>query len=146
MPILPHPRQERYAQGLAQGLTQAEAHKQAGYSGDYSAASLMLDRNVKIKERVNELLEEKGQKVEVNAAWVLENLKQIAIEAKRDKDRSAANKALELIGKHLRMFVDRQEHTGADGEAIKYDIDTARQRLLDAISQDAQEGDESHLN
>lgn len=32
---------------------------------------------------------------------------------------AAANKTLELLGRHLKMFTDKVEHTGKDGDAIK---------------------------
>jgi hypothetical protein len=54
MPLLPDPKHEAYAQGLAKGKSQTEAYKLAGYKGDRTAAS-RLSTNVNIQARVQEL-------------------------------------------------------------------------------------------
>ena len=70
----------------------------------------------------------------MSAKWVLDRLKEVAercMEATHVRDRSGkivdgewtfdsagANRSLELLGKHLRMWVDRAEVTGANGEPL----------------------------
>ena len=39
---------------------------------------------------------------------------------------SVANKALELLGRHAGMFPNRHEHTGKDGEPIKFRPDLSK--------------------
>jgi hypothetical protein len=43
------------------------------------------------------------------AVWVLRNLRINAVMAMRHGDRAAAARSIELIGKHLGMFVDRKQ-------------------------------------
>jgi hypothetical protein len=47
------------------------------------------------------------ERVGVDQFWVLRTLRLNALMAMRHGDRAAANRAIELIGKHLGMFVDR---------------------------------------
>lgn len=54
MPVLKNPKHEKFAQGLAKGLSQEKAYKEAGYNGNRKAAS-NLWTNVDIQERVAEL-------------------------------------------------------------------------------------------
>lgn len=124
MPLLDNPRQERFAQCLAKGKTQADAYEEAGYRPNDGGAS-RLAGNVKVKTRVAELAERAANRVEVSKSWVMERLMRNAqmclgeapmvtpgddeeaetVEYKRDP--AAANTALQLLGKELGMFVDR---------------------------------------
>jgi phage terminase small subunit len=62
--------------------------------------------------------EERKEKLELSADYVIHKL--IAIADKREDDNpNAALRALELLGKHLGLYRDRQEISGPDGEAIQ---------------------------
>lgn len=74
--IADNPRHERYAQGLAAGLTQLAAYEKAGYSPNAGSAST-LAKNPKIKARVTELLELAADEAIVTAEQVLIELKRI---------------------------------------------------------------------
>ena len=91
---------------------------QAAIRAGYVAASAGVQANKLLKQekiqagiaRVREALSEA---TDMDAQWVLERLRDnynYAISGKR-RDLSAANKSLELIGKHLGMFKDRLEVT-----------------------------------
>ncbi len=56
MPALPNPKHELFAQGLAEGNSQAEAYRNAGYS-DHRASAHALAQRPDISERVAELRE-----------------------------------------------------------------------------------------
>jgi phage terminase small subunit len=113
MPVLDNSRHEKFAQGLAQGMSAAEAYRQAGYeakgSNPESLAS-RLSRNVKVAARVAELKERAAVNVSLSKEWVLENLIKNVKAGQANADLSPANKALELLGKELGMFVDRAEN------------------------------------
>jgi hypothetical protein len=50
-----------------------------------------------------------AERVGLDEAWVLRNLKRNAVMAMRAGDRAAAARSIELIGKHLGMFIDRKQ-------------------------------------
>lgn len=110
MPILSNPKHELFAQGLAKGLSQAEAYTKAGYKYDEPNAS-RLTRNDKVASRVAELQERAAVSVNLTREWVLEQLIDNLRRAKSgDKlDGATANRAAELLGKELGMFVERVE-------------------------------------
>jgi phage terminase small subunit len=113
MPVLDNSRHEKFAQGLAQGMSAAEAYRLAGYNGDRTAAS-RLSTNVNVQARVAELKERAAVNVSLSKEWVLENLIKNVKAGQANDDLSPANKALELLGKELGMFVDRSENTNTN--------------------------------
>ena len=50
-----------------------------------------------------------AERAGVDQFWVMRNLRRNAVLAARRGDTAASNRAAELIGKHLNMFVDRKE-------------------------------------
>jgi phage terminase small subunit len=117
MPVLPNERHEKFAQFLAMGKPRIEAHELSGYSPNRANAST-LARQPHIKSRIAELQEHAGQiAVQVAAvttgiskSWVLEKLRENALKGLREKKASSvANRALELIGREIGMFLERVE-------------------------------------
>lgn len=134
MPVLSNPKHERFAQELAKGKSGFEAHSLAGYKASRSGAS-QLKQDINISNRVNELLAEREtvhsqatakaiEKTALTKEWVIERLvenvdRSMQAEQAKDADGepigdyvyngSVANKALELLGKELGMFIDRAE-------------------------------------
>jgi hypothetical protein len=109
MPVLENSRHEKFAQGLAQGMSAAEAYRQAGYNGDRTAAS-RLATNVNVQARVDELKQRAAASVSLSKEWVLERLIANVEMGQQAGDLAPTNKALELLGKELGMFVDRSEN------------------------------------
>lgn len=134
MPPLDNPRHERFAQELAKGKSADEAYTVAGYKENRGNATT-LKQNKSILGRVTELLAEREllhaqstakaiERVSLTKEWILERLvenAQRALQARQAKDAdgtpigdfkyegTVANRALELLGKELGMFVDRRE-------------------------------------
>ncbi len=123
--MLKNPKHELFAQELAKGATATDAYASAGYRGDRTAAS-RLSTNDNIRRRVAELQGKAADAVGVSLQWVLERLVENvnrAMQAAAVTDGegnpigeyqyqgSVANRALELLGKELGMFVDRKEIT-----------------------------------
>jgi hypothetical protein len=149
VPALTNPKYERAAQLLASGQTKADAYKGAGFSYKPASASRLFNRP-EIVERIAEIIadnvsaQRKGQEIAVKKAgvtieWVLERLKFNAERALRGQpvldangrhtgqfmgkiDGAVANRALELIGQHLGMFVTRHE-VGAPGDFARMSDD-----------------------
>ena len=140
MPVLDNPRHERFAQELADGKSQTDAYVAAGYKESRSSASA-LATNPNISARVSELLslraqstakatERAVQKLTLDKEWVLTRLMENAERALQRQpvlgddgepigeykyEGNVANRALELLGKQLGLFIDRHEH-GKPGE------------------------------
>jgi hypothetical protein len=136
MPPLDDPRRERYAQGLADGKTQLQACAAAGFGKSKSAPS-RLAKEPLIKARIGEILRARevsatkelvagARQAGVTKEWVLimlrENIERAmqvhpVVDAKGREtgvyqwNGFVANKALELLGRELGMFVERHELT-----------------------------------
>lgn len=132
MPILDNAQHELFAQEIAKGTAQRDAYKAAGYNtksdaGADASASRLLS-NAKIKARVAELQERIGavavEKAAVSKSWVIAKLvenveRSMQAEAVKDSEGTptgeykyngnVANRALELLGKEMGMFIDRKE-------------------------------------
>jgi phage terminase small subunit len=138
MPILSNPRHERFAQELANGVSATEAYERAGFARNRVSAH-RLKQKPNIGERVSELLKQREhinaqatakaiEKTALTKEWVIERLIENANRAMQnvpvlDRDRrptgeyryegQVANKALELLGKEIGMFVDRTADVSA---------------------------------
>lgn len=150
MPVLTNPKHERFAQELAKGKSATEAMEAAGYGDPRN--STRLTKNDEIRKRVDELQGNAAEKAELSRAWVLEHLMHnalVAVGAKKIKltvkhrgddlpvdvevnmrDATAANRALELLGRECGMFIERSE-VGLPGEFERLDDLQLRQRLLE---------------
>lgn len=117
MPVLENQRHELFAQGLAQGKSASEAYEAAGYSHNDGNA-VRLKGNEKVQARVAELQERAAVSVSLTREWVLEQLIDTVNKAKGTEDYAPANKALELLGKELGMFVDRSESLNRNVEFV----------------------------
>lgn len=132
MPALSNPKHERFAQELAKGKSAEESYALAGFSPNRGNASVLKHKQ-NILDRVSEILEEREsihaqataeaiKSTALTKAWVIETLMDNVAKAMQAKamtnddgepigeyqyQGSVANKALELLGKEIGMFVDR---------------------------------------
>lgn len=133
MPEIKNKQHEKFAQHVASGYSQRQAYIAAGYKDNRGNAA-QLAKKPDIRARINELkeqnfvieskvtdtlreiAEEKGEgKVPLDKKWVLDRLVENALASMIGNQRSAANRALELLGKEFGMFIDRSEvHTTGD--------------------------------
>ena len=153
MPALTNPKYERYAQELAKGKTADDAYAVAGYKQNRKNAS-RLKANEDILGRIAELLAEREfihaqatsdavKSVGLTKGWVIETLmenvaKAMQAQAVRDDEGnvigefsyqgSVANKALELLGKEVGMFIDRKE-VGRPGEFESMNAEQLREYI-----------------
>ena len=139
MPILRNPRHEQFAQLVVSGKTPSAAYVYAGFSkAGASASATRLLKSANVRARVEELQATVSQaaitRASVDRQYVVAALKENAERAlQREPVRDSrgnetgeyvyagavANRALELLGKELGMFVDRIPHTGADGGPVR---------------------------
>lgn len=127
----------------------AAGYKSRGPAAEATASRLL--RNHKVAVALTKLREERAERVEVDQDWVLEKLvanvdRSMKVEPVYNKEGdeigeyqyqgSVANKALELVGKHLGMFTEKVEHTGKDGGPIEQEMKIVadeRKQRFDAL-------------
>lgn len=106
-------KQQLFVREYLVDLNATQAAIRAGYSvktAEWIGPQLLGKTHV--AAAIQESMDKRSEKVELNAEFVLSGLKQITIDSMADGDRKSALKGLELIGKHLKLFVDRLEHSG----------------------------------
>lgn len=135
MPVLSNARHERFAQELAKGISASVAYVLAGYKANRGNASV-LKQDQSILDRIDEILKQReeihrqstAKAIEAAALtkeWVISRLVENVDRAMQAQavltrdgtptgeyvyDGSVANRALELLGKELGMFVERTEN------------------------------------
>jgi phage terminase small subunit len=116
--------------------------KQAAIRAGYSAktaenqASRLLS-NVKVQEAIDVLLKQREARTLVTADYVIESIKNVAercMQAEPVLDRegnptgeykfdsSGANRSLELLGKHLKLFTDKTELSGDKDRPVEINV------------------------
>jgi len=101
-------KQEAFCREYVVDLNATAAAIRAGYaeSGAQVQGSRLLS-NVIVQRKVNELTREKFAATGINAEMVLARLRDIAYDdSARQSDQI---RALELLGKHLQLFIERHE-------------------------------------
>lgn len=116
------------------------AARQAGYNSEDNALSVVAFENLRkpnLIAEIERLRKEIGQEFIVSAEEIVGGLREVAkraLEAEEVFDRdgsatgvfqsdlSAANRALELLGKTVGLFVDRRELSGANGEPLQVHV------------------------
>lgn len=116
-------KQELFCQEYIIDLNATQAAVRAGYSEKTaSATASRLLANVKVSSRIKELKDKRADKLELDAYWVLKRLKDVSDRSMQAEpvmefrggemietgeyefDSAGANRATELIGKHIGMF------------------------------------------
>jgi hypothetical protein len=142
MSALPNTRHELFCQYLTQGKSQTAAYAAAGFAGGAGNACTLAHRP-EIEVRVAELVAEKtsgrtnlnanadlehAQAVnqalatsEIDPAWIISELMENVKAAREAGQFAAANKALELLGREVGLF--QEKNAGKKGE------DEERQRV-----------------
>jgi len=146
MAALRNPKHEHFAQLIAAGQAPTKAYSLVGYSENGAAQSAhRLLKTAEVATRVSELqdavAERAVEKAALNRAWVLAQLRENierAMQATAPTDEngrpcgdyryegSVANRALELIGKELGMFTDRQKLEITGGVSVAETLRAAR--------------------
>lgn len=141
---LEHDRREIFALEYCVTLNGTQAAIRAGYAQNsaHVEASRLL-RDAKVLTRVCELMKERAERLKIDAGFVLTQLLEVyercmtktpvmvwdgelkmMVQAVGEEggvwqfDSIGALKSLEMIGKHLKMFTDKAEITGANGTEL----------------------------
>jgi phage terminase small subunit len=130
MPTL-NARQEAFVRCLVEGKCQKQAYVDAGYKDTHWAETnaSRLTRNDKVAARLLELQAKAADKAVLTRESIMDALKQVADRCMQAKpimgrdgrptgqfrfNASGANRALELMGRALGMFVDKVRHERQD--------------------------------
>ncbi len=121
------PKQQRFIEEYLVDLNATQAAIRAGYSAkNADKIGPELLGKTRIAEAIAEAIQARSKRTELDQDWIIEQLKGVyeaSIEGRPvcDKDGnekgfsfnpSAANKALELLGRHLGMFTDNLNLSG----------------------------------
>ena len=128
-------KRERFAQEYVVDLNATQAAIRAGYSARTAKAQgSRLLTNVDVQGRVCELQAARADRVQVDADWVVAHLvenveramQKVPVRGREGKETgeweyqgSVANKALELLARHLGMLRDRVDLTVDDRQRIE---------------------------
>ena len=138
------PKQEMFVKEYLVDLNATQAAIRAGYSkktADRIGPELL--GKTCVARAIGEANQKRADKLELSAEWVLENLKNVAVRCQQAEpvmafdynakemvetgeyqfDSKGANRALELIGKHLGIFEDKLRLSGSMGVKIVDDVD-----------------------
>lgn len=118
-------KQEAFIKEYLVDLNATQAAIRAGYSEKtaYSQGQRLL-KNVETEKAIQSAMNKRSQKLQISAEYVLNKLKDITdSDEEKTTDRL---KGLELLGRHLKLFTDKLEHSGETGVIIKNDIPRKR--------------------
>lgn len=110
-----NPRQQMFVKEYLIDLNATAAYKRAGYKARGAAADTNASRllkNAEIATAVQAGMDKRATQTGISPEYVLSSIKRIAEAAELADDRAAALKGHELLGKHLRLFTDKVEHSG----------------------------------
>lgn len=126
-------KQERFVQEYLLDLNATQAAIRAGYSAKTAnEQGARLLANVSVREAIEVAKEDRSERTELTQDWVVSKLRENVERAMQavpvmDKDGptgefkydgAVANRALELLGKHIGMFTDKHEHSGPNGAPL----------------------------
>lgn len=127
------PKQKRFAEEYLIDLNATAAYKRAGYSANGTTAEVNASRllgNAKVAQYVQSAMDKRSEDLGIDAKYVLTTIRNTiercsqaeqvtekdgTVSGEYRFDASAVLKGAELLGKHLKMFTDKTEHTGKDG-------------------------------
>lgn len=113
------PRQRRFAEEYTVDFNGQAAAIRSGYSTNYAdRQAFLLLRHKGVAYLIDHLLRSKEAKITaINPDYIIQKITEIiSKEGARDSDKL---RGLEMLAKHLGMFIDRTEITGKDGGAIE---------------------------
>lgn len=160
MSALRNSKHELFCQEIAKGSNGLEAYQRAGYKANANSAGVNASRllkDAKVRARVDELLAQRDRKevkateraierTAVSKEWVIDKLRENVERAMtvhpvmRDGEPtgefmyngSVANKALELLGREIGMFIARSE-VGKPGDFSELTDGELADRLVDEL-------------
>jgi phage terminase small subunit len=121
------PKHAIFAREYLVDLNATAAAERAGYARPHKTGALLL-RRPEVAKVVRKHMEARAAKTAITAESVIDRINRIAEKCEKDGDMPTALRALELLGKHLRLFSDRLEIDVGDRLAER--LRMARERRL----------------
>jgi len=116
------PKQKLFCKEYLKDLNATQAAIRSGYSKK-TAQQIGADNLSKlvIQTEIQKGADKRSKKVEIDADYVLGNIKEIGEHCMKKEDfkETGALKAQELLGKHLLLFPNKHEHSGPGGKPIE---------------------------
>ena len=111
-------RQQRFVELYPLLLNATEAARQAGYAGESHTLEVAGFDNLRkpaIARAIQERIAATSLRTQITEDYVLAGLRDNAEHFRQRGDGAASTRALELLGKHLGMFVERSIAVSVDG-------------------------------
>jgi phage terminase small subunit len=106
--------QENFCQEYLKDCNATQAAIRAGYAPNAAQeqSSRLLSKAI-VAQRIQELMDARAKRVEITADYVLGTIKNTIERCQTDEDYNpqAVLKGSELLGKHLKLFTDKVEHS-----------------------------------
>ena len=110
------PKQQAFVREYLIDLNATQAAIRAGYSkrnADKIGSELL--GKTRVDKAVQEGMDKRAEKVSLEAEDVLKSIIRLGVKAEEADRYNEALRAQELLGKHLKMFTDKFDHSSEDG-------------------------------
>lgn len=127
------PQQRLFCEEYVKDFNASQAAIRAGYKAkEPNKMGYQLLNSPGIRYAIDALLQERAKQVDVDVNFVVKKIVRSMERAEDKENEAAVLRGAELLARYLGMFVDRQEISGPDGEAIK--IEKAQNDAADFTS------------
>lgn len=113
-------KQRRFCEEFLTDLNATQAVLRAGYDTKFpNRIAFQLMENPAIRITIDALRSERTKSTDITKDYVLQKIMKAMRLAEESGNLTAMLRAGELLGRHLALFVDRQELSGPDGKEIE---------------------------
>lgn len=114
------PQHRRFCEEYIVDFNASAACVRAGYKcKEPNKMGYQLLNNPGIRYGIDALLAERAKTVDVDVNYIVKKIVRSLERAENKENESAVLRAAELLARHKGMFIDRQEISGPDGDAIR---------------------------